>query len=161
MLMKVSGMYVTGTSNHSQTNNKNNKNNNNETNTKKTNNKNKEDVNPSSNISLLDVLLAPSDTMKRLGMGNTCTENGNVASNKNNSSSNNNNNDNNICRILIDAAKDALEGKYLKRKRASIAYMESTVVDISIPPPSFKPVSLSFSRISSILKHPNKSFLTQ
>jgi hypothetical protein len=38
--------------------------------------------------------------------------------------------------------------------------MGSTVVDISIPPPSFKPVSLSLSRISSILKHPYKSFLT-
>jgi len=36
--------------------------------------------------------------------------------------------------------------------------MESTVVDISIHPPSFKPASLSLSRISSILKHPNKSF---
>ena len=36
--------------------------------------------------------------------------------------------------------------------------MESTVVDISIPPPSFKPVALSLSRISSIVKHPNKSF---
>ena len=45
-----------------------------------------------------------------------------------------------------------------KRERACIAYMESTVVDISIPPPSFKLVSLSLSRISSILKHPNKSF---
>ena len=39
--------------------------------------------------------------------------------------------------------------------------MESTVVDIYIPPPSFKLVSLALSRISSILKHPNKSFLTQ
>ena len=38
------------------------------------------------------------------------------------------------------------KGKYSKRKRACIAYMESTVVDISIPPPSFKPVSLSWSR---------------
>jgi len=37
----------------------------------------------------------------------------------------------------------------------------STVVDIFIPLPSFKPVSLYLSRISSILKHPNKSFLTQ
>ena len=36
--------------------------------------------------------------------------------------------------------------------------MESTVVDISIPPPSFKPVALSLSRIFFILKHPNKSF---
>ena len=34
----------------------------------------------------------------------------------------------------------------------------STVVKISIPPPSFKPVPLSLSRISSIVKHPNKSF---
>ena len=42
------------------------------------------------------------------------------------------------------------DGKYSKRKRASIAYMESTVVDISIPPPSFKLVAWSLSRISSI-----------
>ena len=34
----------------------------------------------------------------------------------------------------------------------------STVVDISIIPPSFKLVSLFLSRISSILKHPNKYF---
>ena len=33
------------------------------------------------------------------------------------------------CSSLID-----FKGKYSKRKRASIAYMESTVVDISIPP---------------------------
>ena len=52
------------------------------------------------------------------------------------------------------------EGKYFKRKRACIAYMEITVVDISISPSSFKPVSMSLSRISSYLKHPNKSFLT-
>ena len=32
------------------------------------------------------------------------------------------------------------------------------VVSISVPPSSFKPVSLSLSRISSSLKHPNKSF---
>ena len=38
------------------------------------------------------------------------------------------------------------QGKYSKAKRACIAYMESTVVDISIPPPSFKPVPLSLSR---------------
>ena len=37
-------------------------------------------------------------------------------------------------------------GKYFKRKRACIAYMGSTVVDISIPSPFFKPVSLSLSR---------------
>ena len=41
-------------------------------------------------------------------------------------------------------------GKYSKRKRACIAYMESTVVDISIITPSFKPVALYFSRISSL-----------
>ena len=41
-------------------------------------------------------------------------------------------------------------------------YMESTVVDISIPPPSFKPVSLPLSRISSLLKLPKQVFfLTQ
>ena len=39
-------------------------------------------------------------------------------------------------------------GKYSKRKRACIAYMESTVVDISIPPSPFKPVSLYLSRSS-------------
>ena len=33
--------------------------------------------------------------------------------------------------------------KYSKRRRASIAYMESTVVDISMTSPSFKPVSLA------------------
>ena len=37
-------------------------------------------------------------------------------------------------------------GKIFKRKRACIAYMESTVVDISIPPPSFILVSLSSPR---------------
>jgi len=49
-------------------------------------------------------------------------------------------------------------GKYIKAKRASIAYMESTVIDIFIPPPSSKPVSLSLSRISSILKQPKQVF---
>ena len=34
----------------------------------------------------------------------------------------------------------------------------STVVDISIPPPFFKPVPLSFSRVSSILKQPKQVF---
>ena len=37
----------------------------------------------------------------------------------------------------------------------------STVVKISRPPPSFNPVSLFLSRSPLILKHPNKSFLTQ
>ena len=50
-------------------------------------------------------------------------------------------------------------GKYSEESVHHV--MESTVVDISMTPPSFKPVSLSLSRISSILKHPNKSFLTQ
>ena len=48
-------------------------------------------------------------------------------------------------------------GKYSKRRRACIAYMESTVVDISIPPPSFKPVSLSLPR-SSLSKTPKQVF---
>ena len=43
-----------------------------------------------------------------------------------------------------------------ERERAS--RNGSTVVDISMTSPSFKPISLSLSRISSILKHPNKSF---
>ena len=47
-------------------------------------------------------------------------------------------------------------GEYFKRKRACITYMESTVVDISIPPPSFKPVSLSLSRISFYSKTPKQ-----
>ena len=42
---------------------------------------------------------------------------------------------------LVSKNKSA-SGKYFKRKRACVAYMESTVVDIFIPPPSFKPVSL-------------------
>ena len=46
------------------------------------------------------------------------------------------------------------EGKYFKAKRASIAYMESTVVNISMTPPSPKPVSLSLSRISLYSKTP-------
>ena len=39
----------------------------------------------------------------------------------------------------LDSLGDTI-GKYFTRRRACIAYMESTVVDISIPPPSFKPV---------------------
>ena len=50
------------------------------------------------------------------------------------------------------------KGKYFKAKESVHRVMEITVVDISIPPPSFKPVSLSLSRISFILKHPNKFF---
>ena len=46
----------------------------------------------------------------------------------------------------IDALDINGDGKYSKRRRACIAYMESTVVDISIPPPSFKPISLFLSR---------------
>ena len=46
---------------------------------------------------------------------------------------------------LYRAAQNAEVSKY-KSEGASIAYMESTVVDISIPPPSFIPVSLALSR---------------
>ena len=50
-------------------------------------------------------------------------------------------------------------GEYSKRKRACIAYMESTVVDIFTPPPSFQTCFIVFCHVSpSILKHPNKSF---
>ena len=50
---------------------------------------------------------------------------------------------------LVDGVvTDDSDGKYKKRKRACIAYMESTVVKISIIPPSFKPVLLSLSRSS-------------
>ena len=42
----------------------------------------------------------------------------------------------------VDTAYD--EGEYFKRRRACIAYMENIVVDISIPPPSFKPVAFVF-----------------
>ena len=38
------------------------------------------------------------------------------------------------------------KGKVFKRRERAIAYMESTVVDISIKPPSFKPVALFLSR---------------
>ena len=52
----------------------------------------------------------------------------------------------------------AIFGKYFKAKRASaIAYMESTVVHISIPPPSFKPVSVSSPR-SPLSKTPKQVF---
>ena len=47
--------------------------------------------------------------------------------------------------VVCDGAPD-VTGKYFKRRERAIAYMESTVVDISIPPPSFKPVSLLLSR---------------
>ena len=47
--------------------------------------------------------------------------------------------------------------KIQKRKRAIIAYMESTVVDISIPPPSFKPVALPLPR-SPLFKTPKQVF---
>ena len=50
-----------------------------------------------------------------------------------------------------------------KRRRACIrVYGNALQIDISIPPPSFKPVSLSLSRIFSILKTPKQVFfLTQ
>ena len=46
----------------------------------------------------------------------------------------------------------------IQSERACIAYMESTVVDFSIPPPSFKPISLYLSR-SSLSKTPKQVFL--
>ena len=53
-------------------------------------------------------------------------------------------------------------GEYFKAKESVHRVMESTVVLIFITPPSFKPVSLSLSRISFILKHPKQViFLTQ
>ena len=53
--------------------------------------------------------------------------------------------------------KNPSVSKY-KKRRERASRNGSTVVSIFIPPPSFKPVSLSLPRISSILKHPNKSF---
>ena len=50
----------------------------------------------------------------------------------------------------------AIQGKYFKR-RSVHRVMESTVVDISIPPPSFKPVALYFSR-SPLSKTPKQVF---
>ena len=46
----------------------------------------------------------------------------------------------------VEENQESKSSKYSKRKRASIAYMESTVVDIYIPPPSFKLVPLSLPR---------------
>ena len=69
----------------------------------------------------------------------------------------NSNNDNNN-NIELEST-EIFETKRLVSILSEGAVYGSTVVDIFIPPPSFKPVSLSFSR--SLLKHPNKSFLTQ
>ena len=60
--------------------------------------------------------------------------------------------DTNMNQILIDINPTDFisntndEGKYFKRRERAIAYMESTVVDISIHPLSFKPASLYLSR---------------
>ena len=64
------------------------------------------------------------------------------------------------CDILLRRAgqSDMCTGEYLSE---GAAREWSTVVKIFITSPSLKPVSLSLSRISSVLKHPNKSFLTQ
>ena len=48
-------------------------------------------------------------------------------------------------------------GEYLSEESEHRVY-GSTVIDISIPPPSLKPVALSLSRISSILKQPIQVF---
>ena len=58
--------------------------------------------------------------------------------------------------LMTDSQKQWVS-KY-KSEGAAREWSTVVVVDISIPPPSFKPVSWSLSRISSILKHPNKSF---
>jgi hypothetical protein len=56
-----------------------------------------------------------------------------------------------------EAAQEKAKSVSIQSERERcIAYMETTVVDISIPPPSFKPVSLSLSRISFILKQPKQ-----
>ena len=53
---------------------------------------------------------------------------------------------------------EILSGKYSSEWRAcNRVYGKALVVDISIPSPSFKPVSLSLSRFFSISKHSNKS----
>ena len=58
--------------------------------------------------------------------------------------------------FLTGTRQNYARGKYSKRRSEHREW--STVVDIFITPSSFKPVLLSLSRISSILKHPNKSF---
>ena len=50
-----------------------------------------------------------------------------------------------------------VKGMYFKRRERA-SRNGSTVVDISMTSPSFKPVSLSLSRSSLYLKHPNMSF---
>ena len=66
--------------------------------------------------------------------------------------------------LAVDGNKNGFGEMYLSQtvsilsEGACIAYMESTVVDISILPPSFKPVSLFLSRIYYILKTPKQVF---
>ena len=63
---------------------------------------------------------------------------------------------------LRETTSEEVNGKYFKSEESVHRVMESTVVDISIPPPSFKPVSLSLSRISFYSKTPKQVFfLTQ
>ena len=57
-----------------------------------------------------------------------------------------------------EAAQEKAKSVSKSERERCIAYMESTVVDISIPSPSFKPVSLSLSRISSISKTTQTSY---
>ena len=66
--------------------------------------------------------------------------------------------------IHAESLHYAAEGKYKKRRRASIAYMESTCsLTFLLPPPLLTNLfHCSWSRISSILKQPKTNlFLTQ
>ena len=60
---------------------------------------------------------------------------------------------------LINSMQVSIYTKMRKRERASRNMEKHGRFSISIPSPSFKLVSLSLSRSSLILKHPNKSFL--
>ena len=48
--------------------------------------------------------------------------------------------------VMRGITPQSMVSKYKSERERCIAYMESTVVDISIPPPSFKPVSVSLPR---------------
>ena len=66
----------------------------------------------------------------------------------------------NVSSVLVTVLHPDVLGKYSKRRERA-SRNGSTVVDIFIPPPSFKPVSLSLSR-SRYSKTPKQVFfLTQ
>ena len=79
------------------------------------------------------------------GSGSNNVGGGRHLSNRNNTQSRNDN----------STSISSNRGKY-SSERAAREW--STVVDISMTPPSFKPVSLPLSRISSILKQPKQVF---